>query len=141
IDCCHEALTRARERAGIRLSDIDYIVLVGGSSRVPLVRDTVREAFCDGSKAEHVKCLQPLLHEPDLCVAYGAALRAATHGSRYLFQTNGVAAAGTPDLELHLTSPANTRDATYSLTGVVRLADAAAGLNLEGGSVRVRSLA
>ena len=75
IDCCHEALARAKERAGIRLSDIDYVVLVGGSSRLPLVRDTVREAFCNGDLPEHVKCLQPLLHEPDLCVAYGAALR------------------------------------------------------------------
>src|SRR5262249_51377287 len=42
IDCCHEALARARERAGVRLSDIDYVVMVGGSSRVPLVRKTVR---------------------------------------------------------------------------------------------------
>ena len=58
IDCCHEALARARRTSGIRLNDIDYIVLVGGSSRVPLVRDTVREAFCNGDKAEHVKCLR-----------------------------------------------------------------------------------
>src|SRR5262249_10084639 len=32
IDCCHEALMRAKEKAGICLSDIDYVVLVGGSS-------------------------------------------------------------------------------------------------------------
>jgi len=124
IDCCHEALTRARDRAGIRLGDIDYIVLVGGSSRVPLVRDTVREAFCDGAKAEHVKCLQPLLHEPDLCVAYGAALRAATHGSRYLFPLPvgvGQAESRAESLELHWTSPANTRDVHYQATGIVRL--------------------
>jgi molecular chaperone DnaK len=154
IDCCHEALTRARERAGIRLGDIDYIVLVGGSSRAPLVGDTVREAFCDGAKAEHVKCLQPLLHEPDLCVAYGAALRAATHGSRYLFPLPvgvGQAESGAESLELQWTSPANTRDAHYQATGIVRLRgvggspaprgvlsrEDAAGL-LEGGSVRLR---
>ena len=80
IDCCREALGRAKDKAGLRLQDIDYIVLVGGSSRVPLVRDTVRAAFGNADLPEHVRHLDPLLHEPDLCVAYGAALRAATQG-------------------------------------------------------------
>ncbi len=141
IDCCREALARARDRCGLRLNDVDYIVLVGGSSRVPLVRETVRTAFGNAALPEHVRNLDPLLHEPDLCVAYGAALRAATHGTRYLFQTNGVGAVTAPDLELHLTSPANTRDDKYYLTGVVRKPSLSAELNLEGGSVRVRSLA
>jgi molecular chaperone DnaK len=147
IDCCREALARARERTGLRLSDIDYIVLVGGSSRVPLVRETVRAAFGNATLPEHVRNLDPLLHEPDLCVAYGAALRAATHGTRYLFQTTGMGEVAAPDLELHVTSPANTRHIAYCLTGVVRAGrrsqtpPSAADLNLEGGSVRVRSLA
>jgi molecular chaperone DnaK len=136
IDCCHEALGRARERTGLKLNDIDHVILVGGSSRVPLVRDTVRAAFCNPDLAEHVRSLQPLLHEPDLCVAYGAALRAATHGTRYLF----------PDvnLELQLTSPANTREVQFQMTGVVRPGDRAGAPrseDLEGGSVRIRSLA
>jgi molecular chaperone DnaK len=129
IDCCRDALARARERAGLNLSDIDYVILVGGSSRVPLVRDTVRAAFCNADLAEHVRNLDPLLHEPDLCVAYGAALRAATHGTRFLF----------PRVELHLTSPVNTRDLSYPATGVVRLESGDAAL--DGGSVRIRSLA
>src|SRR5262249_42748410 len=83
IDCCREALGRARDKAGLRLQDIDYIVLVGGWSRLPLVRETVRAAFGNADLAEHVRNLDPLLHEPDLCVAYGAALRAATHGTRF----------------------------------------------------------
>ncbi len=141
VDYCRDALARARERTGLRLNDIDYIVLVGGSSRVPLVRETVRAAFGNAALPEHVRNLDPLLHEPDLCVAYGAALRAATHGTRYLFQTDGVGAVSSPNLELHLTSPANTRDAAYHLAGVVRQIDPASGLNLDGGSVRVRSLA
>jgi molecular chaperone DnaK len=129
IDCCRGALGRARERAGLSLSEIDYVVLVGGSSRVPLVRDTVRAAFCNRELAEHVRNLDPLLHEPDLCVAYGAALRAATHGTHYFF----------PSVELHLTSPVNTRDLAYQASGVVRSeSDDAA---LDGGSVRIRSLA
>jgi hypothetical protein len=129
IECCRDALSRARERTGLSLSDIDYVILVGGSSRVPLVRDTVRAAFCNADLAEHVRNLDPLLHEPDLCVAYGAALRAATHGTRYLF----------PGVELHVTSPVNTRDLTYLATGIVRLESGDAAL--DGGSVRIRSLA
>ncbi len=157
IDCCHEALARARERAGIRLGDIDHVILVGGSSRVPLVRETVRQAFCNPDLPEHVRSLAPLLHEPDLCVAYGAALRAATYGTRYLFPLPvGLLARSASEgqssaerLELHWTSPANTHETRYHATGVVRLraADGSAlplseanGL-LEGGSIRVRSRA
>jgi molecular chaperone DnaK len=148
IDCCHEALARARDRAGLRLGDIDYVVLVGGSSRVPLVRETVRAAFCNPDLPEHVRCLDPLLHEPDLCVAYGAALRAATYGTRYLFPPD--LASKHPGFELHWTSPANTRDMEYQATGLVRTI-AECGLRIadskdhssnpqwfEGGSVRLR---
>src|SRR5262249_13311873 len=85
IECCQEALQRDRDKAGIRLGDIDHVILVGGSSKIPLVRDTVRAAFCSPQRAEHTRSAEPLLHEPDLCVAYGAALRAATYGTRYLF--------------------------------------------------------
>src|SRR5262249_41091868 len=122
---------------------------VGGSSRVPLVRETVRAAFCNPGLAEHVRQVEPLLHEPDLCVAYGAALRAATHGTRYLFFGAVPAGAARPDLELHLTSPVSARDLRHQAAGVVRTVDLAtrhAGAvpfdaALEGASVRVRSLA
>src|SRR5579884_1615001 len=55
VDCCREALARAREKAGLRLSDIDHVILVGGSSRVPLVRSTVREAFCNPDLGERAR--------------------------------------------------------------------------------------
>jgi molecular chaperone DnaK len=141
IDCCREALARAHERAGLRLADIDHVILVGGSSRVPLVRDTVRAAFCNPDLPEHVRSLDPLLHEPDLCVAYGAALRAATHGTRYLFSVPQPSepAGRESELELHLTSPVNTQDVRYQATGIVRMKGVEAGP--EGGSVRIRSLA
>jgi molecular chaperone DnaK len=141
IDCCHVALARARERAGLHLNDIDYVVLVGGSSRVPLVRETVRAAFCNSGLPEHVRSLEPLLHEPDLCVAYGAALRAATHGTRYLFPVgDGAPVAETAShLELHLTSPPQVRETAATLIGAVR--GAGADVIHDGGSVRVRSLA
>jgi molecular chaperone DnaK len=141
IDSCHDALARARERCGMRLSDIDYVVLVGGSSRVPLVRETVRAAFGNPDLPEHARNLEPLLHEPDLCVAYGAALRAATHGTHYFFQAGGIGEVVAPNLDLHLTSPANTRETAYYQTGIVRKSDPRADLDLDGGSVRIRSLA
>jgi molecular chaperone DnaK len=150
IDCCHEALARAKERAGVRLGAIDHVVLVGGSSRVPLVRETVRAAFCNPGLPEHVRRLEPLLHEPDLCVAYGAALRAAGHGMRYQFSSSGFGVRGSEfgqeNLELHLTSPANTQDVRYQLTGIVRLLNSELRtpnpeLWADGASVRVRSLA
>ncbi len=166
IDCCRDALARARDRAGIHLSDVDFVVLVGGSSRVPLVRETVRSAFCNPDLPEHVRCLEPLLHEPDLCVAYGAALRAATHGTRYLFpleMKNDERGTGNgerggdeeAELELHVTSPANTHEAPFQLTGVVRVWPSSAvprsrfpvphssfsSAFLDGASVRIRSLA
>ena len=136
IDCCHEALGRS----GVRLGEIDHVILVGGSSRVPLVRDTVRAAFGNADLPEHVRHLDPLLHEPDLCVAYGAALRAGTHGTRYQCGVRSAECVVTDDaagiLELHLTSPVNTRETCHQIAGIVR-----APHDLEGGSVRVRSLA
>jgi molecular chaperone DnaK len=151
IDCCHEALARARDRAGLRLGDIDHVILVGGSSRVPLVRETVRQAFCNPDLPERVRNPEPLLHEPDLCVAYGAALRAATHGTRYRIAECGLRIADSrteASLELHWTSPVHTRETRYHATGVVRTVSLAGNPQsairnpqLEGASVRLRSLA
>jgi molecular chaperone DnaK len=155
IECCHEALSRAREKSGLRLADIDHVILVGGSSRIPIVRDTIRAAFCNESLPEHARKCEPLLHEPDLCVAYGAALRAATHGTRYIFpvvRSEGEPSGLLPDLELelegvdpgldvelHWTSPVNVRDTHYTLTGVLRGTGAAEVRH--GGSLRVRCFA
>ncbi len=150
IDCCHEALARARDKAGVRLGDVDYLVLVGGSSRVPLVRDTVRAAFCNPSLTEHVRHPEPLLSEPDLCVAYGAALRAATYGTRYVFPDLKRPHSFLPDLDLglgleepalelevHVTSPVNVADTAYTLAGCVRGPGAAEVRH--GGSARVQT--
>jgi molecular chaperone DnaK len=152
IECCQEALARARERAGLQLEDIDHVILVGGSSRVPLVRETVRDAFCNPDRPAHARSPHLLLHEPDLCVAYGAALRAATHGTHYLFslrsqepgvrsQESGVGV----QLDLHLTHPTCVKEITCQATGMVRCRDEEGeplpAPFLDGGSVRIRSLA
>jgi molecular chaperone DnaK len=53
--------------AALRPSQIDEVVLVGGSTRVPLVRRRVQELF---GKAPHTQ------HNPDEVVALGAAVQA-----------------------------------------------------------------
>jgi molecular chaperone HscA len=58
---------RALSDAGVRPRELDGVVLVGGSTRVPLVRRLVAETF-----------QREPLHDidPDLVVAYGAAIQA-----------------------------------------------------------------
>jgi molecular chaperone DnaK len=60
IDCCREAL----RDAGLNKSGIDKVILVGGSSRIPLVQDAVAEFF----DIEPFKGVNP-----DEIVALGAA--------------------------------------------------------------------
>ena len=69
-----ESVTRAREAAGPAGRDLDAILLVGGSTRTPLVTERLRERSRTEPRRE--------LH-PDLCVALGAgmlAARLAGHG-------------------------------------------------------------
>jgi molecular chaperone DnaK len=62
-----EAIDRALADADLKPEEIDRIILVGGSTRIPLVQQTIEEhlgqAPTDGI-------------QPDLCVALGAALQA-----------------------------------------------------------------
>src|SRR5262249_7712453 len=114
------------------------------------VREMVRAAFCNPGLAEHVRHPEPLLSEPDLCVAYGAALRAATYGTRYLFPDLKRPHSFLPDLDLglgleepalelevRLTSPVNATDTAHTLTGCVRGPGAAEVRH--GGSLRVQT--
>jgi len=63
IDCCAKALTDAK----LTITDIDAVIMVGGSTRVPLVKDTVSTFFG-----------QPVNDRvnPDEVVALGAAVQA-----------------------------------------------------------------
>jgi molecular chaperone DnaK len=76
IACCERALAEAEERAGLRLEDLDHVVLVGGSTRVPLVVRRVIEALCAKTKGQR----PPLQDDVDTCVALGAAVHASSLG-------------------------------------------------------------
>ncbi|MCA9533353.1 MAG: Hsp70 family protein [Myxococcales bacterium] len=68
FDAC-ETTMRA---AGIRPSQLDNVILVGGSTRMPLVRSMV---------AEYFQCDPRVEIDPDVVVAHGAALQAASLAS------------------------------------------------------------
>jgi len=75
IACCERALARSREVAEVGIEQIDHVVLVGGSTRVPLVVKQVTTALAAKTKNE-----RPLQDEVDTCVALGAAIHAAQIG-------------------------------------------------------------
>ncbi|MDK2820904.1 MAG: molecular chaperone DnaK [Clostridia bacterium] len=62
-----EPTQQALSDAGLKPSDIDKVILVGGSTRVPLVQETVRKIL---GKEPHKGI------NPDECVALGAAIQA-----------------------------------------------------------------
>lgn len=64
IDCCKKAITDA----AINKTEIDEIVMVGGSTRVPLVKQLVKQFF--GKESLHDEL------NPDEVVALGAAIQA-----------------------------------------------------------------
>ncbi|MGF1569077.1 MAG: Hsp70 family protein [Nodosilinea sp.] len=62
-----DAIDRALTDAGLESDDLDQVLLVGGSTRIPLVRHMV-EDHLEQSPTDSV--------QPDLCVALGAAMQA-----------------------------------------------------------------
>lgn len=75
ITCAERALARSAEVASVGIGDIDHVVLVGGSTRTPVVMRRVGEALCARSKSP-----RPLQDDVDTCVALGAAVHAAQRG-------------------------------------------------------------
>jgi molecular chaperone DnaK len=94
IAACERALREAKERAGVGLEDVDHVLLVGGSTRVPLVARRVTERFCTPSGGTpsggpsglvmhpegKSRATEPIRDEVDVCVALGAAIHAANLG-------------------------------------------------------------
>jgi molecular chaperone DnaK len=66
IERCRGPVTQAMKDAHLNFSDIDEVVLVGGSTRIPKVQDLVREMF---GKDPHKGV------NPDEVVAVGAAIQ------------------------------------------------------------------
>lgn len=80
---CEKAIAEAIAAKRISgIEDIQQVLMVGGSTKVPLVQEKVRAHFCDPNKA-HVQNLTILLDEPDFAVGYGAALCASSQGNVY----------------------------------------------------------
>ncbi|MFZ0408968.1 MAG: Hsp70 family protein [Cyanobium sp.] len=63
-----QAIDRALGDAGLQAGDLDRVILVGGSTRIPLVQELVEE---------HLEGVAVSSFDPDRCVALGAALQAA----------------------------------------------------------------
>lgn len=118
VACCHEALALAKRSAGVALADIDVVLLVGGSTRVPLVQQLVADAFCGPGKSAAER---PTVDEPDTCVALGAAIHAANLGGLTLGDEEA-------EVSVTLTSPLTTRKATARLVGRVEGASGTAKL-------------
>ena len=75
ITCCERALDEAKKSANVGIAEIDHVILVGGSTRVPLVKRRVTEVLASRSKGP-----EPLAEEVDTIVALGAAIHAAQLG-------------------------------------------------------------
>ena len=67
LDRTMEAVSRALTDASVRPSELDRILLVGGSTRIPRVAELLRERLGQEPHGEV---------DPDLCVALGAAIQA-----------------------------------------------------------------
>jgi molecular chaperone DnaK len=81
LEECHRALVES-EKHGVTLDMIDGVILIGGSTHIPLVKELVKKTFTDSSLKIHTKITDPLVDEPDMSVGYGAAVAAASSGVR-----------------------------------------------------------
>jgi molecular chaperone DnaK len=68
VDACKGPFNQAVRDAGIPVSDIDHVILVGGSTRMPMIRNLVKDLT--GGKDPHQGV------NPDEVVAVGAAIQA-----------------------------------------------------------------
>ncbi|MGW4894879.1 Hsp70 family protein [Kitasatospora sp. NPDC004240] len=71
VACCQQLLARC----GVRIKDVDSVLLVGGTTRIPAVRALL---------AERLRRPLRLVEDPDLAVVHGAAAWAARSADRRL---------------------------------------------------------
>jgi molecular chaperone DnaK (HSP70) len=103
VDRTLEPCRRALQDAGLQASDIDEVVLVGGSTRVPLVRRAVQELF---GRVPHSEL------NPDEVVALGAAVQAdiLVSGRREMLLLETVGGAVSKIVLRNSTIPASGRE-------------------------------
>jgi molecular chaperone DnaK len=84
IPYCYQALELAQKKADITLADIDAIILAGGTTHIPLVRELVRQTFCadPATSGPRARCTEPVYKRVDTIVGLGAAIRAAAIGGQ-----------------------------------------------------------
>jgi molecular chaperone DnaK len=107
IACCERALLEAKKSANVGIAEIDNLILVGGSTRVPLVRRRVGEAL-----ASRCKNAEPLAEEVDTIVALGAAIHAAQLGGLTITE-------GASELAVSFSSPLVSPKPTLRLAGEI----------------------
>lgn len=86
LACAERALAESQAKAGVGIGDVDHVVLVGGSTRVPLVQRRVTEAL-----SARCRSPEPLAEEVDTIVALGSAIHAAQLGGLALETGDGLA--------------------------------------------------
>jgi len=125
IDTTMEAVSRAMGDAGLGPSDLDRIILVGGSTRIPMISRMLEERLGLTPHAEI---------DPDLCVALGAGIQAGremgmenasvliditpyTFGTSALGEVNGqiVPNQFAPIIKKHTRLPATRSDVFYTM--------------------------
>ncbi len=83
---CHKALEIAHQQARITLADVDEIILAGGSTHIPLVRQLVTAELCGSLNVSgRARCAEPVYQEVDTIVALGAAIRSAASGGLAIY--------------------------------------------------------
>lgn len=81
---CQKALD-AFVASGRQLSEINGVLLVGGSSHIPFVRNAVKEKFVDSGMIKEL-----IISDPDLAVGYGAGIVAATQSMKIEDEEKGI---------------------------------------------------
>lgn len=72
---CDKALKILEENHGKTLNDITHILMVGGSTKIPYIKEAIQKHYCITDKLKELT-----IFEPDLSVSAGAAFVANTNG-------------------------------------------------------------
>ncbi len=129
---CFEALERAEKKAGMKLSDVDAIILAGGSTHIPLVRTMVKETLCADANAQEprAKCAEPIYERVDTIVALGAAIRAAAVGGLAIYS---------PERTVRISFRGTGTTAASQARVAGKVEALAADIDLAGGHIRLTS--